>query len=177
MIRYYHDVPELRDFLIKDLRYLFDVITDLLVATFMFDHTDPSLHELFMRKGIFPLDVFKKLAKSTEFLPPSKLVLLLQHLNIVAELRKDGVSSRYFIPCVLAHSGNSQSTMSSTTPSCACPLLVTFEIGYCPKGLFGSLAFHLLENKWSQGWSGDWRRMKSFEIKSASLLARMTHFS
>jgi len=147
VIRYYRDVPELRAFIIKDLWYLFDVITDLLVATFTFDRTDPSLRELFMRKGIFPLDVFEKLAKSTEFLPPSKLVLLLQHLNIVAQLRKDGVSSRYFIPCVLAHSGNSQSTVSSTTLSCACPLLVTFEIGYCPKGLFGSLAVHLLENK------------------------------
>ena len=147
VIRYYRDVPELREFIIKDLRYLFDVITDLLVATFTFDRTDPSLHELFRRKGIFPLDVFEKLAKSTEFFPPSKLVALLQHLNIVAELRKDGASSQYFIPCVLTHSESSQSAMSATTPSPACPLLVTFESGYCPKGLFGSMAVHLLENK------------------------------
>ena len=147
VIRYYRDVPELREFIIKDLRYLFDVITDLLVATFTFDHTDPSLHELFTRKGIFPLDVFEKLAKSTKFFPPSKLVALLQHLNIVAELRKDGASSHYFIPCVLTHSESSQSAMSTTTPSPACPLLVTFESGYCPKGLFGSMAVHLLENK------------------------------
>ena len=147
VIRYYRDVPELREFIIKDLRYLFDVITDLLVATFTFDRTDPSLHELFTRKGIFPLDVFEKLAKSTEFFPPSKLVALLQHLNIVAELRKDGASSQYFIPCVLTHSESSQSAMSATTPSPACPLLVTFESGYCPKGLFGSMAVHLLENK------------------------------
>ena len=147
VIRFYRDVPELREFIIKDLRYLFDVITDLLVAIFTFDRTAPSLCERFTRKGIFPLDVFEKLARSTEFFPPSKLVALLQHLNIVAELKKDAVSSQYFIPCVLTHSESIQSAMSATTPSHACPLLVMFESGYCPKGLFGSMAVHLLENK------------------------------
>ena len=147
VIRYYHDVEELRGYVIKELRYLFDMITDLLVATFTFDCTNPSLCELFTRKGIFPLDVFEKLARSTEFLPPSKLVALLQHLNIVALLKKDGASSQYFIPCVLAHSEGNQSTTSDTTVSHVPPLLVTFESGYCPKGLFGAVAVYLLQNK------------------------------
>ena len=147
VIRYYHDVEELREYVIKELRYLFDIITDLLVATFTFDRTSPSLWKLFAKKGIFPLDVFKKLARSTEFLPPSKLVALLQHLNIVALLKKDGASSQYFIPCVLAHFEGSQSSTSDTTVSCVPPLLVTFESGYCPKGLFGAVAVYLLQNK------------------------------
>ena len=147
VIRYYHDVEELREYVIKELRYLFGMITDLLVATFTFDRTNPSLCELFARKGIFPLDVFEKLAKSTEFLPPLKLVALLQHLNIVALLKKDGASSQYFIPCVLAHFEGSQSSTSDTTVSRVPPLLVTFESGYCPKGLFGAVAVYLLQNK------------------------------
>ena len=36
------------------------------------------------------------------FFLSSKLVLLLQHLNIVALLKNDGVSAQYFIPCALA---------------------------------------------------------------------------
>ena len=147
VIRYYHDVEELREYVIKELRYLFDMITDLLVATFTFDRTNPSLCELFARKGIFPLDVFEKLARSTEFLPPSKLVALLQHLNIIALLKKDGASSQYFIPCVLAHFEGSQSTTSNSTVSRVPTLLVTFESGYCPKGLFGAVAVYLLQNK------------------------------
>ena len=147
VIRYYHDVDELREYVIKELRYLFDIITDLLVATFTFDRTNPSLCELFARKGIFPLDVFEKLAKSTEFLPPSKLVALLQHLNIIALLKKDGASSQYFIPCVLAHFEGSHSTTSDTTVSRVPALLVIFESGYCPKGLFGAVAVYLLQNK------------------------------
>jgi len=147
VIRYYHDVEELRDIIIKSLLYLFELITDLLVATFTFDRTVPSLCELFTQKGIFPLDVFEKLAKSTDSLPPAKLVALLQHLNIVALLRKDGASSQYFIPCVLAHAESSQSKMPDTAVSHIPPLLVTFESGYCPKGLFGAVTVYLLQNK------------------------------
>ena len=85
--------------------------------------------------------------RSTEFLPASKLVALLQHLNIVALLKKDGVSSQYFIPCVLAHSeGSSTGTSAACSPPLP-PLLVTFESGYCPKGLFGALVVYLLQNK------------------------------
>ena len=147
VVRYYHDLPELREFIIKDPQYVFDMITNLIVATFTFDSAAPALCEQFTKRGIFPLDVFEKLARSTEFLPPSKLVALLQHLNIVALLKKDGVSSEYFIPCVLTHSEDSPSTVTSATSSGVPPLLITFESGYCPRGLFGALVVYLLQNK------------------------------
>ena len=147
VIRYYHDLPELREFAIKDPQYVFDMITNLIVATFTFDRTAPALREQFTKRGIFPLNVFEKQSRSTELLPPSKLVALLQHLNIVALLKKDGVSSQYFIPCVLTHSEDSQFTVTSATCSGVPPLLVTFESGYCPKGLFGALVVYLLQNK------------------------------
>ena len=146
VVRYYHDVSELQDFVIKDSQYVFDVITDLIVSTFTFDHADPVVHEQFTKKGMFPLNVFEKLAGSTQFLPPSKLITLLQHLNIVALLKKDGASPHYFMPCALAHSEGSKSIESSSTshiPS----LLVAFKSGYCPKGLFGALVVYLLQNK------------------------------
>ena len=62
VVRYYHDVSELHDFVIKDPQYVFDMITDLIVATFTFDRAAPALCEQFTKKGIFPLDVFEKLA-------------------------------------------------------------------------------------------------------------------
>ena len=146
VVRYYHDVSELQGFVIKDPQYVFDIITDLIVSTFTFEHADPVVHEQFTKKGIFPLDVFEKLAGSTEFLPPSKLVTLLQHLNIIALLKKDGASPHYFMPCALARSEGSKSiecNLTSNIPS----LLVAFKSGYCPKGLFGALVVYLLQNK------------------------------
>lgn len=165
VVRYYHDVEELREYVIKDLRYLLNMITDLRVATFTFDRTVPALHEQFTRKGIFPLNVFEKLAKVTEFLPPAKLVTLLHHLNIVALLRKDGVSSHYFMPCVLAcvHSEGSQSATSDTSLLCARPLLVTFKSGYCPKGLFGAVVVYLLQNKMKSKLEWDLEHDKIFQ--------------
>ena len=146
VVRYYHDVSDLREFVIKDPQYVFDVITDLIVSTFTFDRSGKALHEKFSKKGIFPLDVFEKLGRSTEFLPPSKLVALLQHLNIVTLLKNDGASCQYFMPCALAHSESSASTTRSST-SHTPPLLVVFKSGYCPKGLFGALVVYLLQNK------------------------------
>ena len=146
VVRYYHDVSELQGFVIKDPQYVFDVITDLIVSTFTFHHADPVVHEQFTKKGIFPLDVFEKLAGSTEFLPPSKLVTLLQHLNIIALLKKDGASPHYFMPCALAHSEGSTSMESRSTSNIP-SLLVAFKSGYCPKGLFGALVVYLLQNK------------------------------
>ena len=146
VVRYYHDVSDLREFVIKDPQYVFDVITDLIVSTFVFDRTAPAFHEQFTKKGIFPLDVFEKLGRSTEFLPPSKLVTLLQHLNIVALLKKFGAPHQYFMPCVLAHSESSKATTRSSTSHIP-PLLVVFKSGYCPKGLFGALVVYLLQNK------------------------------
>ena len=146
VVRYYHNVSELQGFVIKDPQYIFDVITDLIVSTFTFEHADPFVHEQFTKKGIFPLDVFEKLAGSTEFLPPSKLITLLQHLNIIALLKKDGASPHYFMPCAFAHSEGSTSIESSSTSHIP-TLLVAFKSGYCPKGLFGALVVYLLQNK------------------------------
>ena len=146
VVRYYHDVSELQGFVIKDPQYVFDIITDLIVSTFTFEHADPVVHEQFTKKGIFPLNVFEKLAGLTELLPPSKLVTLLQHLNILALLKNDGASPQYFMPCALAHSEGSMSMESRSTSNIP-SLLVAFKSGYCPKGLFGALVVYLLQNK------------------------------
>ena len=147
VVRYYHDVSELQGFVIKDPQYVFDMITDLIVATFTFDRANPIHREQFTKRGVFALDVFEKLAKSAEFLPASKLITLLQHLNIVALLKEDGGSPQYFMPCVLAHSEDSLPTMNSATLLHIPHLLVTFKAGYIPKGLFGALVVYLLQNK------------------------------
>ena len=49
-----------QELFIKDPQCVFDMITDLIVATFTFDRAAPALCEQFTKKGIFPLDVFEK---------------------------------------------------------------------------------------------------------------------
>ena len=73
-------------FIIKDLRYLFDVITDLLVATFIIDHNDASFMSYSQERNLST--GFLRKACQVDQVSPS-LNTLLQQFNIVSLLRKE----------------------------------------------------------------------------------------
>lgn len=63
------------------------------------------------------------------------LLKLLEQLKVVVPL---GNGEKYFMPCAITHlteTSSSNSRCSAIIP----PLLIRFESGYCPKGLFGVL--------------------------------------
>ena len=148
VIRYFSDVPELRDLVIKSPQYIFDRVTDLVVSTFTFEKNAP--HKVisdFVNKGIFPFEFFEQLTASQNCpLSAKQLVCLLEHLHVIAPLSKEaGAGTRYFAPCVLSHAkdaaaDNTSSPSDITLP----PLLLSFKSGYCPTGMFGVLVVHLL---------------------------------
>ena len=148
VIRYFSDVPELRDLVIKSPQYIFDRVTDLVVSTFTFEKNAP--HKVisdFDNKGIFPFEFFDQLTASQNCaLSAKQLVCLLEHLHVIAPLSKEaGAGTRYFAPCVLSHAkdaaaDNTSSPSDITLP----PLLLSFKSGYCPTGMFGVLVVHLL---------------------------------
>ena len=148
VIRYFSDVPELRDLVIKSPQYIFDRVTDLVVSTFTFEKNAP--HKVisdFDNKGVFPFEFFEQLMASQNCsLSAKQLVCLLEHLHVIAPLSKEaGAGTRYFAPCVLSHAkdaaaDNTSSPSDITLP----PLLLSFKSGYCPTGMFGVLVVHLL---------------------------------
>ena len=148
VIRYFSDVPELRDLVIKSPQYIFDRFTDLMVSTFTFQKNAP--HKVisdFNNKGIFPFEFFEQLTASQNCaLSAKQLVCLLEHLHVIAPLSKEaGAGTRYFAPCGLSHAKdaaavNTWSPSDITLP----PLLISFKSGYCPTGMFGVLVVHLL---------------------------------
>ena len=86
---------------------------------------------------VFKREQYYELANksSSSELTPSMLLKLLEYLHVVVPL-DDG--EKYFMPCAIAHleeGSSSHPTQSPTIP----PLLITFQSGYCPKGLFGAL--------------------------------------
>ena len=156
VIRYFKSIPELRDIVILDPQILFTKITNLITSTFTFESTTPYTVETFQQKGIFSLQVIDALtATSKELLTTSRLVKLLEHLHIIAPIR-DERTVEYFMPCVLAHAtpGPVEPTASQQIP----PLLVTFQCGYCPKGLFSALVACLLSKVKVRGTT--WRLKK-----------------
>ena len=90
-------------------------------------------------------------------LTPLRLVTLLKHIHIVAgpmELKRGHKSNKYyFMPCALKPTSVEEEHQDqSMSPA---PLLIYFECGYCPVGVFCCLVIHLLsstsqsEVKWS----------------------------
>ena len=107
VIRYFSEISELRDIVICDPQIIFDKITDLITRTFTFDNTrDAYTVEEFQQKGMFPTRIIDDLSQgSNELLTRSKLVILLKHLHIIAEVceEQQQTPTRYLLPCVLSH--------------------------------------------------------------------------
>ena len=157
-------LEDLQQIVIQDPQVLFDRITDLVVETFTFDKTSPVVREDFRKKGIFPFSTFEKISTTSDhLLTPSRLVKLMEHLHIIAQLDdEDGkselVKRRYFMPCILAHAPSAEATSlisrtiavifrrSAERSPNESSLLVGFRCGYCPKGLFAALVVYLLAN-------------------------------
>ena len=144
LIRYF-PCKELADFVIIDPQILFEKITELIIETFTFDNVGKHAMEVFKNKGIFSLNDFERINSRTscQSLTPKLFAKLLEHLRIAAPLQQDGVI-KYFIPCALAHADKKE--LASST-SVLPPLLVTFQCGYCPKGIFGTLITYLIANE------------------------------
>ena len=158
MVRYFEKIPELREIVIRDPQILFDKISSLISNTFTFEHAHPSTVEMFQQKGIFSLQEIERLtAGSNDLLTTPKLLTLLEHLHIIAPIQDDsGRVVEYFMPCVLSHATptSTDAAVDTSIP----PLLVTFQCGYCPKGIFSALVAYLLSKGTVSGTA--WRLKK-----------------
>ena len=144
LIRYFpHE--ELKDLVIIDPQILFEKVTELIVETFTFKNFgNLSKPEIFKNMGIFNLIDFERISSRTgQNLTPTLFAKLLEHLRIAAPFQQDGIK-KYFLSCALTHAQVKQNVNNiSTIPQ----LIVTFQCGYCPKGLFGTLITYLINNE------------------------------
>ena len=148
IIRHFQGVPNLEDVVFIDPQYIFDKLTELIVNTFTFEAVGQCMQEEFIKKGIIPTDLLKKLSSESDDIDGDKFTVLMEHLNIITPIEEKGKIMKYFAPCALSHA----ELPPATTIEAAIPRLrIAFESGYCPKGIFGSLVVKLLKkNKLSQ---------------------------
>ena len=143
LLRYFpHE--QLKHLVVVDPQILFEKVTELIVETFTFEtEYNYSKVEIFKNMGIFNLSDFTRISSRTgQNLTPPLFAKLLEHLRIAAPLQQGGMK-KYFLPCVLAHAQVKQVVNTSTIPQ----LITTFQCGYCPKGLFGTLLTYLINNE------------------------------
>ena len=135
---------ELKDIVIVDPQILFEKVTELIVETFTFENLpNHSKLEAFKHMGIFDLSDFTKISSRTgQKLTPTLFATMLEYLRIAARFQQGG-ETKYFLPCVLTHAQVKQNVYNSTIPQ----LIATFQCGYCPKGLFGTLITFLINDE------------------------------
>jgi hypothetical protein len=102
----------------------------------------------FKKKGIFSLSEFETISSRTDTkIKPFQFAKLLERLRIAAPFQMKG-DRMYFFPCVLAHT-EKETPRHQLSLRCTpvANLIVTFECGYCPKGLPGALVTYLMANE------------------------------
>ena len=146
-IMYYPDVEGLEDIIITNIQLVFDRITELMTSCFTFKNLGVLTEEEFHTMGMFTESDIRELSKHKgDPLTPKRLVALLKYLHIVAGPLKTKVGRStkisYFMPCAPKPAYiESEHRNETSTPA---PLLIWFECGYCPVGVYCCLVVYLL---------------------------------
>ena len=105
LLRYFGEIEELSAIVICNPQLIFEKVTDLITSTFTFEETrDPYGEEKFKKLGIISKELIERiLATDNSILTCKHLLVLLEHLDIVAPIRNDaGEIIEYFMPSALS---------------------------------------------------------------------------
>ena len=148
-IRYYSSVEKLKDTVIIKPDILFTALTELITSTFNTANLGGAKSKTFKTLGLFKADdaegVFKK-HKEKLGMQFDQFLALLRYLNILGEahgLNTGDETFDYFLPCALVHAPEPESPDTVDLNS----LLVAFESGFVPKGVFSGLLCFLSNRK------------------------------
>ena len=149
----HYNVEGISDVIIKEPQVLFNKVTELILETFSSSGSiSKSQHDSFCKRGILEASVFKELLSKKDKITSDQFLLFLLHLRVaVSFMDKKGVL-KYFIPSVLNHVEKSSPDAINTLIA---PLAVTFQLGHCPKGLFGMVISYLLNPEGDQNLTFD----------------------
>ena len=175
-IMHYPEVNGLNDIVITDLQLVFDRITHLITSCFTFKSSgNAALEKNFRTTGRFTEDDIIKLSKkSDDPLSPVILVSLLKHLHIVAgpmSIKND--QKYYFMPCALKPAAIEEEQRDELV--CPGPLLIYFECGYCPVGVFCCLVVHLLSTRQSSEMNWTLHHTPHFRNKITFRIGKFYH--
>ncbi len=138
----HYNVKGISDVIIKEPHILFNKVTELILKTFLSSGSiSMSEQESFCKKGILEVCAFDNLLSKEDQITPQQFLLFLRHLRVAVPITDRSGLQKYFIPLILNHVPKSPSERVDTGIAC---LAITFELGHCPKGLFGVLISYLL---------------------------------
>ena len=189
---YYPEVEALKGTVICDIQVVFDSATNLIRNTFTFDKVGKSFSKKFREKAQFSLgDVVKATSGHTDALIPlENLVKLLEYLGILTAIPPTSTPSAdvdgeptYFMPCVLKSARASELSVPSCSDSDPAPLILRYDCGYIPVGVFPSMITNLVSQQ-REGWEmierGLYKNKVQFrvgeDLDTVTLISRPRYF-
>ena len=156
----------------------------MIKKTFTFKNVGRLVADNFKEKAQFTMADLQEATKNNRdaLIPLEKMVGLMEHHKILAALplEDDSTKSTYFMPCVLKSATCAELQEVCSSPDIA-PLMIRYECGYMPLGIFSSLIIGLVsqdENGWALVEEGFRRNKIEFQVgddaDSVTLISRPT---
>ena len=147
-IRYYPDDSTLQHYVVTRPQKLYDIPSTLLTHTFAFkrggDLHRASKDKLWTR-GVFTFETLRELWGEDQVLTPELIITFLLHLNIIAQIYDtDFGKMQFFMPSALVCAPDDFLIVLEVRSD---SVLVCFQGGYSPRGVFSSVLAFLLKRK------------------------------
>jgi len=150
---YFEDVPGLCDYVIVDQQWWFDKLSNIISSAFQQNKLNFQAVQKLKYEGILSKELLQCI-KWEEEIKEEFFLSLLIHMKIIANVKTgNGNEDEYFIPYVLP-SYNSQQQRDLLVQYGHLqgePILIRFQSGLIPRGLFCSLIVELLQHP-PKGW-------------------------
>ena len=147
-IRYYPDDSTLQHYVITRPQKLYDIPSTLLTHTFAFKsegELDRVPKNKLWTRGVFTMETLRKLWREDQVLTPELIITLLLHLNIIAQIYDtESGEMQFFMPSALVCAPDDFLIVIEVRSD---SVLVCFEGGYSPRGVFSSVLAFLLKRK------------------------------
>ena len=154
-LMHYPDIPSMKEVVICNPQVIFDSISKLIINKFQYSNynVDQSVIEEFHQKGQFTLsDIDDKTeVQRSDLLSPKQLVDLLKERNVLAETKHDQEEAvpsepKFVMPTVLKYVSEEELKLPTSKQE-ASPLLIHFESGFVPFGVFCASVANLIAHQ------------------------------
>ena len=156
-LMHYPNIPSVKDIVICNPQVIFDSVSTLIIEKFQYGNRALKACEVdeFYQTGQFTLSHIKNTTEQqrSDLLSPDQLVDVLKYHNILVELKPDQQSEsssdpKFIMPTTLKYASEEELKSLTVTDSKEVPpLMIHFEGGFVPFGVFCASTAHLIAHQ------------------------------
>ncbi len=144
---HFSNVKELKDVVITDTQEIYQSLTKIIEAAFKPGIVHEVAASELKNTGQFSFESFSRKVKTP--LPLEVLVIVLEHLNIIAPIPSaNKEETKFFMPCILPNASDTEIMRYEEEykiPHEVSPLYIRYDCGFVPMGVFSATVAKLIQ--------------------------------